>query len=976
MKANANELLQNPLAHLGIGKQDTTFTKEIRRIQKTRLKLELENQKRKQENDTLLGRGRFAAPIIAAEQYFETLKSHSMKTWYQILSPTAIRKFLETSQYARWWMFLQLVVTILSIGNYVSLTYLANTTDINDQNIIKTLDMIYSSVFLVDYFLGFYISEDKLKFYCTLMSLIDLLSIITPYIYLFVVSPTKFVWFIGFVRVFRAVRILKIYRILSFAQTETTRELTVFALNFFTFIFFSTSLINATEALDFGQAPPTMRNWHDALYFIIGTFSTAGSDLVPTSTVSRVIVMILIIMAIIYIPWQTSKVIEVYNSQNAFQRSIFKPKDNISHIVITGDINYSSIVNFARQFFMFDDESSIVILADKPPTLEIRKLLNQPLYRSRLHYLQGDNLSLSDLNRAVIQNATGFFILQDTSKPDKNLAVNLSDAKTLQLAMLIKSHFAGLPIFAQVFDEKTANLGLISGIERVCCINELKAGLAGVNCLQAGAQTLVMNLIQTFRDYETAYYSERWIKEYQCGMSNQLQSLKAPSGLIGVKYKDMVKEIFNSFNTVVIAIKRESAGDQSVNIQFSPDRNYRLNDEDILFCVGEVTDENLLRMHLYYEQSYKRQELQYIDLESEMEKKPVTPLAVTKPKELQSSFEESDLKSENIPSLENHIVVSGQVPPSVIYSFIQHLRNSNSPESETAVVVVNDGVVEKDIIVWENIIKFSNVFVLTGHLSFDSIVEKASLSKCKQLVLFSESNDPQTIYLVKLLKSKIPNIQLMVELFDGSTIKYFVKNIWETNFEHLKTKTIVDNCSLNVSERISYYNSSRSITAEQSQFVRVFKFFFTKESLKQDDEINLIDKKKVETGVTDMYLQKITDMNNVDEIQNSAHYQAEYPFATGSISTTTIAYALLSHSYFKPYLIDITHGLIDNIQLLELKHESIGITYQELVENLVDVGYVPLGLSRYNINSSYVYTNCRKGDIVAQNDQVYVLKIQ
>ncbi|KAJ3318004.1 hypothetical protein HDV06_000997 [Boothiomyces sp. JEL0866] len=969
---NANELLQNPLAHLGIGKQDTTFTKEIRRIQKTRLKLELENQKRKQENDALLGKGKpLAAPIIAAEQYFEVLKSHSMKTWYEILSPSAIRKFLETSPYARWWMFLQLLVTILSIGNYVSLTYLANSNDINDQNIIKTLDMVYSSVFFVDYILAFYISEDKLKFYCTIMSLIDLLSIVTPYIYLFVVSPTKFVWFIGFVRVFRAVRILKIYRILSFAQTETTRELTVFALNFFTFIFFSTSLINATEALDFGQAVPSMKNWHDAF--------TAGSDLVPTSTVSRVIVMILIIMAIVYIPWQTSKVIEVFNSQNIFQRSIFKPKENTSHIIITGEINYSIIIHFARQFFLFDDESSIVILFDKPPSLDVRKLLNQPLYRSRLHYLQGDIFSLSDLSRAQIQNATAFFILQDTSKQEKNRSINIDDAKTLQLAMFVKSHFAGLPIFAQVFDNKTMQLCSNSGIERVCCVNEVKAGLSGLNCLQSGAQTLVMNLAQTFKDYESVISNERWVKEYQCGMSNQVQPLKTPLGLQGVKLKDAVKEVFSSFNAIIIAIKSESPGEYGAKIQFSPNRNYRLKEDDILFCVGDVTDENLLRMHLYYEQTYKKQELEYIDLESEMEKKSVLPLVKTKTKVIASKFEEFDYKSDSVPLLENHIVVSGQASPSMLQSFIQHLRSSKSPESETPLVIINDGVSENDLVLWEKVIKHSNVYLLTGHLSFDSTIEKANLAKCKRLVLFSESNDSQTIYLIKFLKSKFAAINFMVELYDGSAIKYFVNNIWENNFEHLKTKTIVDNCSLNVSERISFYNSSRADTMNQNTIAQVLKFFFTKESLKQDDEINLIEnqkEKKIETGVTDMYLQKITNMNNVDEIQNSNHYQVEYSFATGSISTGTFCYALLSHSYFKPYLIDIIHGLIDNIQLLELKHESIGITYQELVDNLVEVGYIPLGLLRYNSDSCYVYTNCRKGDIVCQNDQVYVLELQ
>ena len=119
-----------------------------------------------------------------------------------------------------------MIVTLMAITNYVFLTYLANNDDINERNLIKNLDLIYASVFLADYILSFYIAEDRLKFYASAMSLIDLMSIVSPFVYLFVVTPTKYIWFVGFIRIFRAVRILRIYKLLSFAQSETTRELT------------------------------------------------------------------------------------------------------------------------------------------------------------------------------------------------------------------------------------------------------------------------------------------------------------------------------------------------------------------------------------------------------------------------------------------------------------------------------------------------------------------------------------------------------------------------------------------------------------------------------------------------------------------------------------------------------------------------------------------------------------------------------
>jgi voltage-gated potassium channel len=102
-----------------------------------------------------------------------------------------------------------------------------------------------------------------------------------------VAIPQKYVYFLGFLRISRAARVLRTYRLLSFSQSEETRELITFGLNFINFIFFSASLINATESLGFDEKVPNFKNWHDSLYYIMVTFSTIGfGDLTPSSTVT------------------------------------------------------------------------------------------------------------------------------------------------------------------------------------------------------------------------------------------------------------------------------------------------------------------------------------------------------------------------------------------------------------------------------------------------------------------------------------------------------------------------------------------------------------------------------------------------------------------------------------------------------------------------------------------------------------------
>ena len=263
----ATDVLEDPLAELGLkfrrGYDNTTairkIRKEQRRVQTEQIKRKELDSKRQEENERMLHPERANeatastaatikeaisgfVPVHAAEQYLQQIRNQTQRAWYEKLSPDAVRKWVNVSTYARVWMMLQVTCTFLAIINYVALTYLANLDDRDERTLIKNLDVIYATFFLLDYCLSIYIAEDRLQFYAAPMSLIDLLSIVSPFVYLFVQSPTKYVWFIGFVRIFRATRIMRTYRILAFAQSEETRELTIFTLNFLNFIFFSGNL--------------------------------------------------------------------------------------------------------------------------------------------------------------------------------------------------------------------------------------------------------------------------------------------------------------------------------------------------------------------------------------------------------------------------------------------------------------------------------------------------------------------------------------------------------------------------------------------------------------------------------------------------------------------------------------------------------------------------------------------------------------
>ncbi|KAI8815494.1 hypothetical protein BJ742DRAFT_783766 [Cladochytrium replicatum] len=67
-------------------------------------------------------------------------------------------------------MVFQVLCILVAIINYVLLT---NSIQLNDRRLIRALDIGLASVFLFANVLGFYIAEDKLRFYFNFGSLID-----------------------------------------------------------------------------------------------------------------------------------------------------------------------------------------------------------------------------------------------------------------------------------------------------------------------------------------------------------------------------------------------------------------------------------------------------------------------------------------------------------------------------------------------------------------------------------------------------------------------------------------------------------------------------------------------------------------------------------------------------------------------------------------------------------------------------------
>lgn len=191
-------------------------------------------------------------------------------------SPAAVRNWYNTSPWARLWLIFQVACTFVAIINYVLLTYHTLPEEERaDSQSVFLIDFLLGLVFLADYVLTFYAAEDRLAYYFSPASATELIAIVPTMVYPIAPNAETSLWYLGVWRILKALRVVKTYKVLSFSQSETKRELWILGLFVFTFLFFAASLVNMLEVLNTLEGTavqPRLTNWHDAFYFIVVTF--------------------------------------------------------------------------------------------------------------------------------------------------------------------------------------------------------------------------------------------------------------------------------------------------------------------------------------------------------------------------------------------------------------------------------------------------------------------------------------------------------------------------------------------------------------------------------------------------------------------------------------------------------------------------------------------------------------------------------
>jgi hypothetical protein len=67
--------------------------------------------------------------------------------------------------------------------------------------------------------------------------------------------------------------------------------------------------------------------------------------------------MAIIFFAVVYVPMQTNKLIEMMARQSVYARAKYKPRGIAKHVIVCGDLKSTSLQEFYRELFHEDHEN-------------------------------------------------------------------------------------------------------------------------------------------------------------------------------------------------------------------------------------------------------------------------------------------------------------------------------------------------------------------------------------------------------------------------------------------------------------------------------------------------------------------------------------------------------------------------------------------------------------------------------------------
>ncbi|XP_063282597.1 potassium channel subfamily T member 2 isoform X1 [Pelobates fuscus] len=330
----------------------------------------------------------------------------------------------------------------------------------------------------------------------------------------------------------------------------------------------------------------------DSLYFCIVTFSTVGfGDVTPQIWPSKLLVVIMICVALVVLPIQFEQLaylwMERQKSGGNYSRHRAQTEKHV--VLCVSSLKIDLLMDFLNEFYAHPrlQDYYVVILCPTEMDVQVRRVLQIPMWSQRVIYLQGSALKDQDLLRAKMDNAEACFILSSRCEVDRTAA----DHQTILRAWAVKDFAPNCPLYVQIL--KPENKFHVKFADHVVCEEEFKYAMLALNCICPATSTLITLLVHTSRGQEGQQSPEQWQKMYGRCSGNEVYHIKMEESIFFAEYegKSFTYASFHAhkkFGVCLTGVRRED----NKNILLNPGPRYIMNSTDTCFYIHITKEEN------------------------------------------------------------------------------------------------------------------------------------------------------------------------------------------------------------------------------------------------------------------------------------------------------------------------------------------------------------------------------------------------
>ncbi|KAI8319977.1 hypothetical protein GQ54DRAFT_298973 [Martensiomyces pterosporus] len=491
--------------------------------------------------------------------------------------------YLDTSAAGRRW---DQVDALLNTA--IAVLHVYNTTRVKRDQLgvpysSLVAEAVLSGLLLVQFAPRYFLAPDPLEYLRSLFSVITLITALTPIavvinihyddsIYKTFMSAGAWVFLypVIFWRLQPAllrclVPIKNIYH-----MSPMTRNVLRALTTVFTTVLAITVLTHIMVYIQNKSKNQEIQGFDEAFFFIaVSAITGLSSDIEPDTWFTRGIVLFVMFIGIFWLPPRVSEMLSLWQDRSPWP-SRFVAETNQSHVLLIGDLEYTMLFEFLREFFCEDHgvrtvNTVVVVMSEKSPGKEVTELLSDPSYVNRVKFVLGSATSFSQLSSVQADKAQAIFLL---SSKAAGASAAKEDAAKVMIALAVRKYLRShgdakrpVPIYAQVLlPETTLHLEYLT--DHVICVEELRLGLLAQSVMVPGFASLLQLLTTSIPDNTTdqlVHAAERsrqkWLAEYAGSMSHEIYATRISSIFNGVKFRKAAQAIFQRTGATLFAIR-------------------------------------------------------------------------------------------------------------------------------------------------------------------------------------------------------------------------------------------------------------------------------------------------------------------------------------------------------------------------------------------------------------------------------------